>query len=438
MDISDWIEQNSSTRKYAHFDRRTNLKESWTYISDPFKISKHSFYPFIHYTLRFKKYNGKEIKIKEREICYSAHLDRCIYQYYGYLLNEKYNNFSEKFGFSDSAIAYRNNVRGKNNIHFAKQAFDFIKQQPCFIIVGDFTHFFDEIDHKYLKQKICTVLGDVNLPPDFYAIFKNITRYSKWDLKDILEINNLSENEEDRITLNSKETVLTKEQFKRGAKQFIKPNKNNFGIPQGSAISAVLSNVYMIEFDKSIRDFINQKNGLYLRYSDDFIIVLPNLNDQEFKMSLSQIHSIISSIPRLILQPDKTQLYYFSNNKLNCRSNDFIAETGQHRKSLDYLGFTFDGTNITIRDKTISKYYYRLYRKIKTIVKSNGISPKGNKISCNNLYLKYSQKGAGVGNGNFLTYVNRAAKVFGKDTDVWQISRVHFQKIRKKLKGIGL
>ena len=438
MDILDWREQQSSTRKYAHFDKRTNLKKSWGYITNPVNISKHPFYPFIHYTLTFKKYNGKSVKIKEREICYSAHLDRCIYQYYSFLINEKYNQFAEQYGFANSAIAYRNNMLGKNNIHFAKQAIDFIKQRPSYIIVGDFTHFFDELDHKYLKQKMCTVLGVETLPPDFYAVFKNITRFSKWDLKDILDINGLSGNDEDRIELNTRDTIITKKQFASNCKRCIKPNKNGYGIPQGSAISAVLSNVYMIDFDRLISGFVKQIGGLYLRYCDDFMVILPGEDDCLFTKYLKDIKSIIDSTPRVILQPDKTQIYQYSNDKIKCRSSDFIDGSTSDGDVLNYLGFSFNGCKTTIRDKTISKYYYRLYRKIKTIVKAGGVTQKGNRISYRNLYLQYSEKGATLGKGNFLSYVKRAEDIFGDESDVGRVAKVHFQRIRKKLKSGGL
>lgn len=90
------------------------------------------------------------------------------------------------------------------------------------------------------------------------------------------------------------------------------------------------------------------------------------------------------------------------------------------KNEIDYLGFTFDGKEITIRDKTISKYYYRLYRKLKTIVKNEGYTPSGKRISCKNLYEKYTVKGAhlkdsnGHIKGNFISYVQRAQKVLEK------------------------
>ena len=77
---------------------------------------------------------------------YSAHIDRYIYSYYGYLINEKYNQMAIKEGINDVAIAYRTNL-GLNNINFAKRAIDKIREsENCYIIVGDFTSFFDNLD----------------------------------------------------------------------------------------------------------------------------------------------------------------------------------------------------------------------------------------------------------------------------------------------------
>ncbi|MGN1433499.1 MAG: hypothetical protein ACI4XI_07335, partial [Ruminococcus sp.] len=59
-----------------------------------------------------------------------------------------------------------------------------------------------------------------------------------------------------------------------------------------------------------------------------------------------------------------------------------------------FLGFSFDGSKITIRSKTISKYYYRMYSKAKTITKNKGYTKNGKKISKENLYKRYSIRGA--------------------------------------------
>jgi hypothetical protein len=75
-----------------------------------------------------------------------------------------------------------------------------------------------------------------------------------------------------------------------------------------------------------------------------------------------------------------------------------------------------------------------MYRKLKTINKSNGYTKKGNKISNKKLYTKYSEKGANIGNGNFLTYVNRSEKIFGKNESIKRDTKNHMKKIKDKLK----
>ncbi len=437
MELNEWKNKNKYIRNYSHFDKRISLSAAWNYISNPDKIASHGFYPFIHYTKKFIKYNKVDgTKLKEREICYSAHIDRLIFQYYSYLLNGMYNERVIADGIDNTAIAYRNNM-GKNNIHFAKSAFDYIRSShECFIMVGDFTKFFDSLDHKYLKDRLCDLIGVKKLPPDFYAVYKNIIKYSVWDMKELLKLNNLSDDKNGINELKEKEQVLTPELFKQHKKTYIKQNKNNYGIPQGSAISAVLSNIYMLDIDKKINDFVNIKNGLYMRYSDDFIVVLPEAEKENFQIDFDYIINQISSVPNLVLQPDKTQVYRYDNGILTNRNDEYLIDVEKGKDLLNYLGFTFDGKAVTIRDKTISKYYYKMYRKLKTIVKAEGFTKNGNRISCNNLYLKYTRKGAHVGKGNFISYVQRSQKIFGNSESIDRGTSRHLQKIRQQLDKI--
>ena len=247
---------------------------------DRTKIVTHSFYPFIHFEKKNSRY-GKKGPKKPRELYYCSHLDRCVYQRYAFLLNYQYNIWACENNIDDVAIAYRDSL-GKNNIDFAKDAFDAIRSFPqCFILVGDFTNFFDNLEHQYLKKMMCEVLGVERLPQDYFSVFKNITRFSSWDWKDIVKAagENIAERGV-RKKINSKETVLTKEQFQKNKKD-IKKNISGVGVPQGSPISAVLSNIYMIKFDKDIKRYVTSKGGIYMRYSDDFIIVLPYERDAE-------------------------------------------------------------------------------------------------------------------------------------------------------------
>ncbi len=423
-----------SKKKYAHFDWRTDVSQQRDYISKPDKVATHGFYPFIHYEKRTAKFNKKKgKKIKVRDICYAAHIDRCIFQYYSFMMNELYNERAKADGISSVAVAYRTDLH-KSNIHFSKNAFDFMKvNSPVHIMIGDFTGFFDNLDHAYLKTQWCSLLGVDRLPSDHFAVFKNITRYSKFELTDLLRLNDLENTKSGRKELNAKARVLTPEQFKAN-RSLIQPHTESYGIPQGSPISGLLANIYMLEVDKSINDAVKELNGLYIRYSDDFMIILPDTAEVDAVAELKRIADLLNMAPRLTLEPSKTQYYHFTEGTLvNC-GKTFHQDADSSNRTINFLGFSFDGRHIRVRAKTVSKYYYRMYRKARNIAKAAFCAPTGKHISCRNLYQSYSRKGANNGPGNFLSYVDRASTEYGSHESIKQDTRRHMQKIRKALK----
>jgi retron-type reverse transcriptase len=48
------------------------------------------------------------------------------------------------------------------------------------------------------------------------------------------------------------------------------------GIPQGSPISALLSNIYMFSFDKHMKNYVDSIGGKYFRYCDDMLLIVPS------------------------------------------------------------------------------------------------------------------------------------------------------------------
>lgn len=180
---------------------------------------------------------------------------------------------------------------------------------------------------------------------------------------------------------------------------------------QGSAISAVMSNIYMIRFDKIVNDLITSNNGIYRRYSDDIIIIIPNLS--KAMETYNKVMQIKDSIPRLELSPDKTKCFI--------KKGDIISRVDLENKkviknntTIDYLGFSYDGKSVKIREKTVAKYYRKMYSRINTINKWT--IKTGNNIGRRKLYKQYSYLGKKTKDpkkGNFLTYVDRAQKEYG-------------------------
>ena len=297
---------------YTHFDVKKYHTDYQQRVQNVHWVRKHGFYPFIHFQMNCSKYtndsNGKKyIKEKNRDIYYAAHIDRFIYEYYGNRLNNRYNEYMKEKGISRASTAYRNCTPGKCNIDFAKEVFEFIvKSKSAYVFVGDFSKFFDKLDHKYLKDKIKNVIGENALGEADYAIYKNITKFAYIEADDI---------ESEKGTLRKNMRKLDKyfetEEFHDLKKKYLHKNNKDYQIPQGSSISAVYANVYMVDFDKKINDYVTTHRGMYRRYCDDIIIVIP-MTYEEMKNGENEeiakfVYKIRDSIPNLELNEDKTE-----------------------------------------------------------------------------------------------------------------------------------
>lgn len=369
---------NYKTKNYLHFDKRINLindEHMQANIQNPAWIASYAFLSSIHFTINFKKYvtvldsegtKIKEKKDKKREIYYSAHKDGFIYKYYGDLLNNAYNAYAKKNGIDQIAVAYRNNKRGKNNIHFAFEVFDFLlKQEQAIVVALDFSNFFDQIDHKSLKTNIKNVLDVKELSDDWFKVYKNITKYSYVEKEAIDEflLNKYGKKHLEKIRPKLQQ-IMKPSEFREFMKQKGQKNQNPYGIPQGSAISAVCSNVHLIDFDKQVLEWVRQKHpdALYRRYCDDLILVIPSEDASPELLSELKIEllSLVNSYEHagLEIQDQKTELRFYKNKTIY-NENSKIS-------SLDYLGFVLKDNKIQLREKSLFKYYSRAYKKVKT------------------------------------------------------------------------
>jgi len=482
----DWFRAN----KYPHIGmplERSDKKSVAPLVKNSKAVAEYSFLPLIHRRLKVRRFrreichDGTRSKLrklshKNRDIFYASHLDSNIYSYYSHVLNEKYEKRLEQRGLTDAVTAYRKipldktkkNSRNKCNIDFAKDVFDFIKSQKrdTVAITFDIKSFFDSLDHKKLKEKWMEVLDIPDrLPDDHYNVFRNLTKFSYIEESALFKLYQNKIIVERYSPSNPKEKVYkqkyvakrnylrddravaycTKDEIHHIRKKgLIKANKyicdngekklRNFGIPQGTPISATAANFYMMDFDESITNKVKKDfNGIYRRYSDDMIIIC----DKKFRDdAVDFIKSEIGKV-KLEIQDSKTQVFEFRYNKKQgfhkCLEYNLLTNKYQTNTKFEYLGFQFDGSRVLLKDASVSGYFRKMKRSIsrgKFYAKRSKPETRG-ELFKTFLYKRFTMIGSNRRRkylrdknnpskfhktdhydwGNFLSYVNLAEKI---------------------------
>jgi hypothetical protein len=423
-----WIRR----KGYLHFDCPiSNTSEAFKkvehYVSAPEKVAQHSFYPFIDYKISSRKVTrndaGKLVpKSKERPIAFASHLDSQIYGYYSKLLEEHYETEIRKRGIDDSVLAFRS-LR-MSNIDFAKQAFDRIREfGECGVVALDITGFFENLDHNILKRTWCELLSENCLPKDHYNVFKSITKFSLVSKDEVYKQFNISKNN----PRDGRKRICTAKEFRDQVRKngLISGNPKKIkGIPQGSAISALLSNVYMLDFDKRMTEIVSDINGVYFRYCDDMLFIIP----PDFTAGIEQQAMDEISELKLEINPDKTEIREFRATGAGGTFSN---------RPLQYLGFTFDGQQILIRSAALARYSERMRRGVRlakaTKRKRDRAATRPDDIKPlfkRKLYKKYSHKGR----TNFVRYGLRAAKKMNSKSIRRQLKPL-WGRLQKEIQG---
>lgn len=517
--IPNWMK----TKGYLHISQSLQISTKWNVykskIENPDFISKYAFYPLLHSIIKerkykkvdktkhsnlnnrchnFKKQDGTyEKTAKSRPLHYASHFDALIYGYYASILNDLYNKELKKdYNLDLSINAYRKIVddktgQGKSTIHFAKEVFDEIKERSFVdsevgVLTFDIKSFFSSLDHDLLEKKWAILIGEEKLPRHHKNVFKSCTNFRyilKDDLRIIIRKNGkrsgfdekklakirrekgfkcfFASNEEFREAIKSGKLRIYKNPFfqKRGE------TKVQVGIPQGLPISAVLANLYLLDFDKKIVDFIVKRyNGFYRRYSDDIIVVCNAINMEDIKKYVEDL--ILES--NLEISRSKTEKFIFRQHIFNKNGDKRLTSIkiiGCEKKidsPLIYLGFEFRGYNVCIKSTNLAKFYRRLISIVKRRAKrakqnKNPNIPKAIfKNQVKKLYKKPLRDLDGENNdipqsfrnkiylvennkkefstvvkpfkqktkSNYFSYLNRCKKIFGND--------IFFRQLRKK------
>lgn len=402
------------TKKYLHFDHRVNIERVKSYVTSPTRIARHSFLPLIHYVSSFEKnigeknidFDNRPIKSKDRDIMYAGHLDGHIYKHYSELLNDYYNTFCNRKKIDECVTAYRNNKPKQSNIDFAADVINTIMEmEKAFILVGDFTHYFDKIDHSILKNNLKNVLNVKRLDSDWYNVYRSITKYGYYNKEFIESMVGNEKILKQRGAISFFNQLSDFREFQKNNK--VEYNHNCYGIPQGCAISAVFANVYALNFDLSLKKIANEYNGIYRRYSDDFILVLPEKNNtDQMMMSIEKNVRKIASTQNIEIQEEKTAIYKSEFHKItNLTSNE--------TDHLDYLGFVFDGSTVRMRGKSP----YKFYRRAKILIgisKSVKSKKRLDKLPYRkSIYKLYTDLGESkAGRFSFIDYAKKAQRKF--------------------------
>lgn len=133
------------------------------------------------------------------------------------------------------------------------------------------------------------------------------------------------------------------------------------------------------------------------------------------------------------MQPEKTNIFTYDKGILKNITDKIFTNATSNEHAIHYLGFSFDGHTITIRQKAIQKFYSRMYRKIKTV---NKYSEKYQRnVFRRRLFNRYSHLGkrkTKKNRGNFLTYVEKAQKRF-IDEPINNQVRNHWKRLNNML-----
>lgn len=395
-----WEPEPTDLKNYKHFDRRLSKREIEDLVRDPGKVAKHKFYPLLHFVKKWRrapkrlpKRAGGQLKkraAKSRKIRYAARRDAYILKHYREKLSPLYEAKLAEYGLGESVLAYRRiplvvgSQSNKSNINFAKEAFDAVDAMgKCCAIAIDISEFFESINHQRLKSAWAELFGFDRLPADHFAVFNAVTNYRWVDRDEAFIALGYSQRVGKRVRykLKPKEIptqICTPAVFREKilGGELINKHDKPYGIPQGTPISDLLANLFLLPFDVRMQQYVDQRGGRYFRYSDDILILLPGDGRTASGAVAKAVFEIGQVGKELKINANKTEIVCFTpGSKFRCYSLKLLDDDGTKRvrmsenEGLSYLGFRYDGAEVYLRNSTISNLRGKVARTCKVVAR---------------------------------------------------------------------
>lgn len=413
--IPNWLKAKGYLHLTPQIDVLRKARKIVRDITNPEYVSRYSFFPLIYCEIKERRYKrvDKNSRVrahkvtdkqgntrktaKKRPLHYAAHMDALIYGYYAELIQDKYDGLIKRNGELDNAItAYRkipfDAEKNKGTIHFANDVFKEIRSRisvnrECAVVTFDIKSFFSTLNHARLKRAWMDLFGFDKLPDNHYKVFKASTDFHYVLLDDLrkYKVKNGKKSAFDEKRLAEIRNRYGIMSFFESALEFRKAVKNGElpiyrnpffdkslreirGIPQGLPISAVLANLYLLEFDlKLLRDVVGPYKAFYRRYSDDIIV----LCSPEHVYIVKKLVEDFLLESKVELSKEKTETFLFKENEGDSSRSHISAyqltDQGWLKgKSLTYLGFEFNGNNIFIKSANLARFYRRMINAVRS------------------------------------------------------------------------
>lgn len=386
----EWVLPEAKLKRYPQFDAVISTAEATEYATTPASVARHPFMPFLEFDIRHNRFAaaGQIGKQKTRTIRCAARRDSYIYSYYRHLLSDRYEAELERRQIGHCVLAYRKlktcDGAGKANAHFAVDAFDAMKRMGnCTVTTLDITSFFDNIDHERLWDNWRKLLVVDRLPSDHYAVFRSITEYATvprepvlrrlgyFGVKEILPNGRIIEGYLKPLQPQLCSSKTFRQLIAGGAMpSLITKNRTGFGIPQGSPISDILANLYMLDFDTWMNAEVTKAGGVYFRYSDDIIIITPGANKKHANRWIKiATHFTNRYSTKLTIAPHKTTVHTLKMRKAGHAVERVRGTTA--RNGVEYLGFRYDGRSIFFRDSTLANLHRKIARTARALARQH-------------------------------------------------------------------